>query len=221
MSEHRTWTDIVRDNPEHSNWYVERFRSMAAAGDDLNGEGRMIDAMLPRKSRVLDAGCGSGRVGGYLARMGHDVVGVDLDPVLIAAAEEDHPGPRWVVGDLAALDLPSVGIPTGFEVIVSAGNVMAFVAHSDRREVLHRLRLHLAEGGRLVIAFGAGRGYPFDEFLEDARACGLEPELLLSTWDLRPFGAASDFLVTILRRRSNSSARPTSSPSVRRARTDV
>jgi hypothetical protein len=76
--------------------------------------------------------------------------------------------------------------------------VMAFVAHSDRREVLDRLRAHLAEDGRLVIGFGAGRGYTFDEFLDDARACGLDPELLLSTWDLRPFDTSSDFLVAVL-----------------------
>ena len=48
----------------HSEWYVERFRRMAAEGDDLAGEARLVDAMLPPWARVLDAGCGTGRVGG-------------------------------------------------------------------------------------------------------------------------------------------------------------
>ena len=63
--------------------------------------------MLARGSRVLDAGCGQGRIGGHLASVGHDVVGVDVDPVLIAEAEAVHPGARWLVGDLAELDLPA------------------------------------------------------------------------------------------------------------------
>ena len=98
-----------RSDPGHSSWYVERFRKMAAAGDDLAGEARLVDAMVPRGSRILDAGCGPGRVGAALAAVGHDVVGVDVDPVLIEAAETDYPGPRWIVQDLAELDLARTG----------------------------------------------------------------------------------------------------------------
>ncbi len=61
------WIELTERNPEHSSWYVERFRSMVRSGDDIDGEGRLVDAMLARASRVLDAGCGPGRVGGYLA----------------------------------------------------------------------------------------------------------------------------------------------------------
>ncbi len=154
------WVELIEENPEHSSWYVERFRSMASAGDDLDGEARFVDAMLARRSRVLDAGCGPGRVGGHLARMGHDVVGVDFDPVLISAAEEDHPGPTWLVADLAELDLPAMGIEDGFDVVVCAGNVMTFLAPETRRPVLGRLAAHLRPGGRLVIGFGAGVSIP-------------------------------------------------------------
>jgi hypothetical protein len=124
---------------------------------------------------------------------------VDADPVLIAAAEEDHPGPRWLVGDLAVLDLPARGVPAGFDAIVCAGNVMTFLAPSTRREVLRRLRAHIADAGRAAIGFGGGRGYEFDEFLADAEDAGWTPDLLLSTWDLRPFPGESDFLVAVLR----------------------
>ncbi len=193
------WTRITREDPEHSQRYVERFRSMAAAGADLDGEARMVDAMLPRGARVLDAGCGPGRVGGALAGAGHEVVGVDVDPVLIAAAEQDHPGPTWLVGDLAELDLPARGVAGGFDVAVCAGNVVAFLAPGTRVEVLRRLGAHLRGGGRVVCGFGAGRGYEVEQFLDDAGAAGLEPDLLLSTWDLRPHTPGSDFLVAVLR----------------------
>jgi SAM-dependent methyltransferase len=152
--------------------------------------------MAARGAHILDAGCGPGRLGGYLAQVGHRVVGVDVDPALIAAAQQDYPGPQWLVGDLAELDLPARGIVEPFDVVVSAGNVMAFLAPSTRGQVLSRLRAHLADDGRAAIGFGAGRDYQFAEFLDHAAAAGLAPDLLLSTWDVRPL--RDDFLVAIL-----------------------
>jgi SAM-dependent methyltransferase len=195
MVERSRWVEITDEDPEHSTRYVERFRTMEAEGRDLAGEARLVDAMVPRGARILDAGCGPGRVGGFLHRLGHEVVGVDVDPVLIEAAELDHPGPKWIVGDLAELDLGA-----GFDVIMSAGNVMTFLAPSTRREVLARLCDHLNDDGRAVIGFGAGRDYGFDGFFADVGAAGLEVELRLETWDLRPFTSESEFLVAVLRR---------------------
>ncbi len=192
------WIDKLEEHPDHSSWYVDRFRKMAAEGVDLHGEARLVDTMVPRNSRVLDAGCGPGRVGGELARLGHDVVGVDLDPVLIAAAEVDHPGPTWLVADLSELDLPSQGIEAGFDVVVSAGNVMGFLDPDTRRIVLQHLAGVLAADGRIVTGFGAGHDYPFDEFFDDVESVGLTVDLRLSTWDLRPFTTDSDFLVAVL-----------------------
>ncbi|MDH6194161.1 SAM-dependent methyltransferase [Mycobacterium frederiksbergense] len=199
MTEQSIWMQKVAADPGHSHWYIERFRSMARAGEDLAGEARLIDALAPRGARILDAGCGPGRLGGYLATAGHHVVGVDVDPVLIEAAEHDHPGPQWLVGDLAELDLPARGITDPFDVIVSAGNVMTFLAPSTRVPVLTRLRAHLADEGRAVIGFGAGRDYEFAQFFDDATEAGFTPDLLLSTWDLRPLTDNSDFLVAVLR----------------------
>lgn len=199
MVEQSAWMQQVEEDPGHSSWYVERFRAMAAAGDDLAGEARLVDALAGRGSRILDAGCGPGRVGAALGLAGHDVVGVDVDPVLIEAAVADHPGPQWVVQDLAELDLRSIRIAEPFDLVVCAGNVMTFLAPSTRGEVLRRLRAHLRDEGRAVIGFGANRGYEFSEFLADAEQAGLEPDVLLSTWDLRPWNEDSDFLVAVLK----------------------
>lgn len=194
------WEEITAADPAHSAWYVERFRTMAAQGQDIVGEARLVDAMLNRGSRVLDAGCGPGRLGGYLYAAGHDVVGVDVDPVLIAAAEEDYAGPTWLVGDLAELDLPSRGVAADFDAIVCAGNVMTFLAPSTRVAVLTGFARHLGADGRAVVGFGAERGYEFSQFLADAAAAGLALDLRLSTWDLRPFTDTSDFLVAVFSR---------------------
>src|SRR4051794_15341727 len=111
----------------HSDFYVDRFRKLAADGVDVVGEARLVDALVPPASRILDAGCGSGRVGGELFRRGHQVVGVDADAVLVAAAAEDHPGPTWLCADLTELDLGALG-ETAFDAVVMAGNVMPYLA---------------------------------------------------------------------------------------------
>ncbi len=199
MTEPSGWTRLTEENPQHSAAYIQRFRDLAAAGQDLVGEARLVDAMLPRRSRVLDAGSGTGRIAAHLAAVGHEVVGVDGDPVLVAAAAEEHPAPRFLVGDLAELDLPAAGIPEPFDVIVCAGNVVTFLAPSTRVEVLRRMRAHLRPGGRAAIGFGAGRGYDFDDFLADAATAGWTPDLLLSPGDLRPVPPDADFQVALLR----------------------
>ncbi|KHL19339.1 methyltransferase family protein [Mumia flava] len=180
----------------HAQWYIERFRAMARDGADLEGEARLVDALVPPQSRILDAGCGPGRVGGALHERGHDVVGVDVDPELIAAAREDHPGPDWVVGDLATLDL---GDAEPFDLAVVAGNVMVFVAPNSERAVLERLAAHVRPGGRIVLGFRTDRPYGPAQLAADAEGVGLALEQRFATWDLVPYDPAADFAVTVLR----------------------
>ncbi len=182
----------------HSAWYIERFRTMAADGVDLVGEARLVDAMLPRGSRVLDAGCGPGRIGAYLHGVGHTVVGVDVDADLIAAAEHDHPGPRWLVADLADLDLPATGDPEPFDAAVLAGNVLAFVAPDTETRVLSSIRAHLCADAFAVVGFHTER-YELAAFDEHAAAAGFDLEHRFATWDLRPWRSDADFAVSVLR----------------------
>lgn len=42
---------VTDTKPGHSQWYIERFRTMAADGADLVGEARLVDAMVPRGAR--------------------------------------------------------------------------------------------------------------------------------------------------------------------------
>ena len=151
---------FTRTSDGHSQWYVERFRTMAAEGADLAGEARLVDAMVPPGSRLLDAGCGPGRVAAALHDRGHRVVGVDVDPVLIAAAIQDHPGPQWVVGDLSTFDL-GTGEPDfePFDLALLAGNVMVFVAPDTEHQVLRRVAAHVRSGGRIdEVGLGSGSG---------------------------------------------------------------
>ncbi|MER7892963.1 class I SAM-dependent methyltransferase [Micromonospora sp. NPDC094482] len=186
--------------PAHSQWYIDRFRRLAAEGVDLAGEARLVDTLVPPGSRILDAGAGTGRVGAALAARGHTVVGVDADPALVEAARADHPGPRWLVGDLAELDLSAQGEAEPFDAAVLAGNVLAFVAAGTEPEVLRRVATHLRPDGALAVGFGTDRGYPLTAFDADAVAAGLRLEHRFATWDLRPWRDDADFAVSVLRR---------------------
>lgn len=191
---------VTETKPGHSQWYIDRFRRLAAEGADLAGEARLLDAMVPPGARILDAGCGTGRVAGALAARGHTVVGVDADRALIEAARTDHPGPRWLVADLAELDLAAQGEPEPFDAAMIAGNVMAFVAPGTEGAVLSRIAAHVRPDGLVVVGFGTDRGYPLTDFDGDAVAAGLRLEHRFATWDLRPWRDDADFAVSVLRR---------------------
>lgn len=198
----QTWKNIVEADPEHSRRYAKRWEDMVAEGVDIDGEARLVDAMAPRGARILDVGCGQGRMGAYLHQRGHRVTGVDLDPYLIDRARESCPEAQWEVADLA-----EDGWAQGpFDLAVSAGNVLAFVDPADRGAVLANLaaRLETAAGdvenrpGRLVVGFGLDRGWTREQFDADAAQAGLRLVQRWSTWDLEPFDDESGFMVAVL-----------------------
>ncbi|MEP6642804.1 MAG: class I SAM-dependent methyltransferase [Gaiellales bacterium] len=184
----------------HSQAYIERFRRMAADGTDLVGEARLLDALVAPRARILDAGCGTGRIGADLLRRDQQVVGVDVDPELVAAAQEDHPGPTWLVADLSELDLAARGEPAPFDAAIIAGNVLIFVAPGTEASVLNRVTAHVRGDGVVVAGFALDAGYSLAEFDAHCVSAGLIHEHRFATWDLRPWQAHADYAVTVLRR---------------------
>jgi len=193
------WAADVAD--DHSRWLIDHFRRLAADGADLGGEARFVDAVIAPGASVLDAGCGTGRVGALLHAAGHPVVGVDADEVLIAEARCEHPSIDWIVADLSELRLQaSDGTRRLFDAAVLAGNVMPFVAPDTEVAVLQAVADHVVDDGPIIVGFGAERGYTVAEFDRHAATAGLRVDGRFSTWDLRPWVPASSFAVTILRR---------------------
>ncbi|TLP74221.1 class I SAM-dependent methyltransferase [Nesterenkonia sphaerica] len=184
----------------HSQRYVDRFRTMAAQGEDLVGEARLVDAMLPRRARVLDAGCGTGRIAGELHQRGHTVYGVDADPVLLAAAAQDHPGPHYAVADLTELELAKMGADHPVDAALLAGNVMVFLAPGTETQVLRRIRACVRSEGFIIVGFHTNRHLSLTEFDQQVAQAGLRLEHRFATWDLRPWEAEADFAVSVLRR---------------------
>ena len=192
-----TWASVTGADPAHSQRYIARWEGFENEGKDIDGEARLIDAMASRGSRILDAGSGTGRVAASLAARGHRVAAVDIDPQLVDYARDRYAdsGVEWSVGDLAADD----EVPEGpFNLIVSAGNVLAFIPDAAHRQALGVLASRLTGDGRLVVGFGLSRGRSVEAFADDAVAAGLRLVQRFSSWELNPFTDDSDFMVAVL-----------------------
>lgn len=145
-----------------------------------HGEADLVASYAPRS--VLDAGCGTGRVAIELARRGIHAVGVDVDAGMIGIARAKAPDLEWVVADLADLRRPE-----RFDVVVLAGNVVAFAARPAA--VVTACAHHVAPGGRLIAGWEIdrpGRPHP-DEVRDWCAAAGLRQEHTWSSWDRQPW----------------------------------
>lgn len=193
---HRWFTE---NDDTHSQWYADHFRELVSDGADVEGEARLIDAIVAPGSRILDAGCGQGRTAGALSARGHRVVAVDIDATLLAAARNDHPGPTYIECDLAFLDIrDDGGIRMTFDAAVSAGNVITYVAPGTEVDVLRAIRVHLVPDAPCVMGFHTER-YSVSDFDRDLTTAGFVLESRFATWDLRPWHKDAEFVVSILR----------------------
>lgn len=98
--------------------------------------------------RVLDVGCGTGRLAIPLARLGKDVTGLDRSPAMLAqAAGKAGALPvRWVEGDFCAYDLGRK-----FDLILACGHAFqALLTEAQQLAFLGCARRQLADGGALA-----------------------------------------------------------------------
>ena len=170
--------------------YDARWQRLAAAGANPHGEADLVAALDPRT--VLDAGCGTGRVAIELAVRGIEVLGIDADPDMIAAARRKAPELPWLVADLATLDVPG-----RFDVVVLAGNVVPYIDPGARAAALAACARHLAEGGRLVAGFALRPGWPSLADVEGwVAGAGLHVADRFATWDGAPY-SGGDYVVGV------------------------
>ena len=173
---------------EYDRAFVEGERS----GRDMHGEATFVAGLGP--ATVLDAGCGTGRVAIELARRGAEVVGVDLDPGMLAGARAKAPHLDWRPGDLATVDLGR-----RFDVVVMAGNVMIFLQPGQEGAVVANMARHVAPGGALVAGFQLDGRLPLADYDAMASDAGLVRSERWATWDRRPWEEGGDYAVSVHR----------------------
>jgi 2-polyprenyl-3-methyl-5-hydroxy-6-metoxy-1,4-benzoquinol methylase len=171
--------------------YDQAFRDLAASGVDVHGEAAYVAALVPPGSRVLDAGCGTGRVAIELARRGYEVTGVDSDASMLDVARAAAPELPWELQDLARYEGDG-----SYDLVVAAGNVMIFLAPGTGPRVVQRLTAALRPQGLLV------SGWRTDELaVADydtwCAGAGLEPVVRHATWQGAPLEDGSDWCVAV------------------------
>ena len=157
--------------------YDARWQTLAARGANVHGEADLVETLLREegRTRVLDAGCGTGRVAIELARPRVPVVGVDADVTMLTAARAKAPELCWLEGDLADLSDLQGAPDDEFDLIVLAGNVVIFLSPGTEGRVLDQLTARLAPGGLLVAGFRLRRGrISLAEYDRLAAAAGLD-----------------------------------------------
>jgi ubiquinone/menaquinone biosynthesis C-methylase UbiE len=117
---------------------IDAFAEAVTSGDD---------------ARVLDAGCGAGRMSRYLDERGCRVEGVDLSSSMVAMARRDHRDLVFSVGSLSNLPYPDdqfAGVMLWYSIIHTppAGQARIFA------EVTRVLR----PAGHVLVGFQSGEG---------------------------------------------------------------
>ncbi|HEX7355130.1 MAG TPA: class I SAM-dependent methyltransferase [Mycobacteriales bacterium] len=172
--------------------YAERFAKLAESGVDVHGEATFVERITAPGARVLDAGCGTGRVAIRLAERGFRVDGVDVDASMLRIAKREAPDLTWVRADLSKL---GDAVPGPYDVIVAAGNVLPLLAAGTEAAAIAGMAARLAPDGLLVVGFGLDPAHlplesaPFGLIGYDAwcAEAGLTLRNRYSSWDGDPF----------------------------------
>ena len=133
--------------PMYSNEWFQTFAATVPAwitATDLDG----ISGALPRDQyrRILDIGCGIGRIAGPLSARGYAVTALDINVEALRTASRRAPGPSYV-----ALDQRHIGrMRWVFDGALLLWNSLGFVGRGTDLETLAGLADVIRPGGKIV-----------------------------------------------------------------------
>lgn len=187
--------------------YDAPYEACAKAGIDVHGETNFIMALLqtelkqPSPWQLLDAGCGTGRVSIELARRGVEIVGVDLDEVMLTQARNKAPQLDWRLGDLA-----TIALAKQFDCIILPGNVMIYLTPGSETAVMQNLSRHLKKEGLLVAAFELTpkpwTDMSISKYDQLCHEVGLSLFARCSTWERDPWQPGDSYAVSVHRKKT-------------------
>jgi SAM-dependent methyltransferase len=107
------------------------------------------------EGRVLELGCGAGRVTGYLVELAREVHGIDIAPAMIDYCRRTWPAATFHEGDFTDL---SAFAEASLDAVLAPCNVLDVLSDAERQAMLDELRRVLVPGGLFVMS-SHNRGY--------------------------------------------------------------
>lgn len=108
-----------------------------------------LSELVEGKSRVLDLGCGNGRLFEELKNKGGYYLGIDTSASLINIAKERYPEADWREGDMEKLDLI---LENNFDYIFCIAVLPHIPGRDNRVAALKKVKDKLSVGGQLIIS---------------------------------------------------------------------
>lgn len=148
---HRASDEPMRAVSESERWEAELFRAFEADPT------RVVEFLkwlaerygLPLPPRVLDLGCGTGRVLEPLARLGWRARGLEPNPAFRAAARE---AAEPVGASVSPGGFQDVDAEDAFDLVIAVNSSFAHVVSAEeRQDALRRCRRALVPGGALLL----------------------------------------------------------------------
>jgi 2-polyprenyl-3-methyl-5-hydroxy-6-metoxy-1,4-benzoquinol methylase len=123
-----------------------RLVSTYAQGDLVPAERAFFERFGDRLAgaRILELGCGGGRLTRRLLERSDNVTGIDVSPAMVEYCQQ-----RFDRGSFAVFDLRDLSAYDGesFDVVVAGANVLDAVPHEDRIATLASIRRIIRDGG--------------------------------------------------------------------------
>jgi SAM-dependent methyltransferase len=115
---------------------------------------------LPHAKQILELGCGTGAHAEHLARLGFEVVGVDMSETMLAHAEERKSNLPVEIGSRLTFirgDARSVRTGQVFDAVISLFHVMSYqTTNADLEAVFTTAATHLTRGGVFLYDYWYG-----------------------------------------------------------------
>ena len=150
----------VAPGDEHPNAQLRIDAELWTTGDFVaayaNRQLRPVEVVLLARyrealsGRVLELGCGAGRLTGYLAEFGGTVLGIDISPRMVDFCRRTYPNAAFEVGDLRLVK--ALAARGRFDAVVAGNNLVDVLSHEERERVIGDVGELLTDGGVFVFS---------------------------------------------------------------------